>query len=282
MATSAATLVQRCRRFLGDWPEGDVSTASISSGGTTLTVADSSIYGIGHLIQMDTEGMIVRAKPSGTTLTVYRAARGTTGASHASGATVLVRPRFLDQDYLEALNAGINATFPWIYRPVVDESLVATTSTYEYTIPNLNSVPIPYISRLQFKESADLSFRDFGSWDIIRGSTPIIKLRRPLPNGTIRIYGFGPIPTLATLAASLDSLFPVYAEDALTMFACQYLTAGGEAARTREDTGARDQRENANRTGASINVSNALFGRFQRRLMDAGLPPMPKSIKTIL
>lgn len=260
-----------------DWPEADSLTASQASTTTSFTVADATIYSPGWLVQVDNEGMQVRSV-SGTTVTVLRAARGSTAASHASGATVLMRPRFLDVDVLDAMNAGISATFPWIYQPVIDESIATTDNTYEYTVPNLNGVPIPYISRLQFKVSGDFAFREFNTWTILRGTTPKIKFRLALPVGALRIHGFGPIPPLTSLTDTLSALYPSYAEDALTMFASQYLLMSGEAARVREDTGARDQRDNANRPGSSSAAANATYQRFQKRLQDSGMPPMPKHV----
>lgn len=278
MATSAATLIQRCRRFLNDWPENDALTASVTSNATQITVADTSFYQANTLLQIDTEGFGVISAASGTLLNVRRGVRGTTAASHNSGATILVKPRYLDQMYLDALNAGINATFPWLYQPVVDESLTTDSTTYEYTIPLLNGTPIPYISKLYFKESSDLAFREFRGWTVNMGSTPKIKLRRPLSTGTLRVYGFGPLPTLSSLTDTLSTLFPVNAEDALTMFAAQYLLGAGEASRVREDTGVRDTKENANTVGSSLNASNAIYNRFVQRIMASGMPPMPKHV----
>lgn len=282
MPTSAATLVQRTRRFLGDWPEDDATTASLATNAASISVADTSLYAPGWLIQVDTEAYQVKALTSPTALSVRPAVRGTTTATHASGATILVRPHFLDIEYLDGINGAIEAAFPWIYQPVVDESLTAVATTYEYTIPNVNSMPIPYISSVEFKESGDLTFRPFKSWDVRRGSTPVLKLRRSLPTGTIRINGFGPLPRLTDLTSSLDAQFPVVAEDALTFYAAQFLLASGEARRVREDTGARDDRENANRTGSSLAASNALLTRFQMRLRDCGLPPMPKHVISVI
>lgn len=281
MATSAATLIQRCRRFMGDWPENDALTASVASNGTTISVADSSTYAPGWLVQIESEALYVSALPSGTTLTVRRGVRGSTAATHATSTTVLVRPHFLDLEYLDALNAGINATFPWLYQPVIDESLVTAAGTYEYTVPNLNSTPIPMISQLEFKEQGDLSFRGFSNWYIRRGATPKIHLKSDLPTGTLRVYGFGPLPALASLSASLDAQFPTNAEDALVLYACQQLLASGEARRVREDTGARDDREQANRTGSSMAASNAIYSRFRQRLIDSGFPPMPRHATSV-
>lgn len=279
MATPAATLIQRTRRFLGDWPESDSTGASITSSGTSLQIPDSTVFAPYTWIQVDTEIMQVRARPDATHLTVFRAARGSTGVSHASGATILNSPRFFDTDYLDALNSGVNAAFPLIFAPKIDESITTTDATYEYNIPNgADGNPMRAIASLEYKEAADLAFRSFSAWDVRRGATtPFLKLRRPLPgNGTLRVIGFGPVPPMASLAANLDSSFPTQAEDYLTLYAAQYLTAAGEAWRVRQDTGPNDDREAANRPGSSISLSNQLFTRARQRLMDSALPPMPK------
>lgn len=282
MATTAVTLIQRTRRFLGDWPENDASTASISSNGTSLTVTDTTQYSPGWLIQVDTEAMYVSALASATALTVRRGVRGTTAASHVTASTVVVRPHFFDIEYLDALNSAINACFPMLYQPVVDETTVTAAGTYEYTIPNLNSVPIPYISKVFYKETGDLTYREFKSWEVERGSTPKIKMRRDVPTGLLRVYGFGPLPPLSATTDSLNTLFPVMAEDALVFFAAQYLLSSGEARRVREDTGARDDRESANRTGSSMAASREMLTRFYNRLQQCAMPPMPKNVKSVI
>lgn len=267
---------------MGDWPENDALTASVTSGSTTLSVADATIYAPNWIIQIDNETMQVRSA-SGTTVTVLRASRGSTAASHANGATILVRPHFTDMEYVDALNAGISATFPWLYYPIRDETISTTNSAYQYTVPNdASGSPIRFISRLQFLESGDLAYRDFKAWDILRGATPIIKLRRPLPIGTLRVYGFGPFPRLTGPTDNLNTNFPYNAEEALTYYACQYLLVSGEARRAREDTGARDDREQANRPGTSLQASNASLGRFQQTLLANAMPPMPKHTITAL
>lgn len=267
---------------MGDWPENDVSTASLASNATSLTVADSSIYTPNWLIQMGSEAMQVRSISNATTVVLLRGARGTTAASYANTSTVLINPRFLDVQYLDALNAGINACYPLLYQSVVDESISTTDSTYEYTIPNLNSVPILSLSKLQFKEAGDLAFREFRSWNLYRGTTPKIKLRRPLPIGVLRIIGFSPLPNLTSTADSLSALFPVYAEDALTLFAAQFLLASGEAQRVRMDTGIRDDRESANRVGGSMSASTSIYQRFLARVSQSAMPPMPRHSMSIL
>lgn len=284
MATTAATLVQRCRRFMGDWPTNDVTTASMTNSGGTVTVGDTSLYAPGWIIQIDVEAFYINNIGSGTVLNCNRAQRGTVAASHANASAIYVRPHFLDIEYLDALNSGINASFPLIYQEVTDESIVTTAGTYEYTIPTMSAlgVPIPFIWRLSEKVTGDLTFRQFSAWDLVRGGTPKIKLRRDLPPGLLRVQGFGPIEPLVDNSSTLNALFPVRAEDALTLYASQFLLASGEARRVREDTGARDDREQANRTGSSMSAAQSLLQRYQMRLMQAAMPPLPKNIKSVI
>jgi hypothetical protein len=283
MALSATTLIQRCRRFMGDWPDLDASTASISSNGTTLTVADTTKYAPNWTVQLDTEAFLITALAGGTTLTVRRAMQGTTAASHASGASVLIRPQFLDQEYLDSINAAILATFPYVYKPVVDETLTSVAGTYEFTIPNMPgtyegaSIPIPVLYKVAVKETADLVFRAKQDWEVVRGSTPKLKFRRDEPAGTIRLRGFGPFPPLA-FTDSLDTLFPIQATDALVEYACGRLLASGESRRVRNDAFPIDQREQANRTGSSTAAGNDLYRRFVLRLQNAAMPPLPRHV----
>src|SRR6266576_3853232 len=124
---------------MGDWPDLDVSTASIASNGTALSVAAtaSDRYAVNNLLQLGTEAVVVTSIASSTSLTIRRAMRGTTAASAASGASILLNPAFIDMEYLDSLNAAILASFPLIYRPVIDESLSSVAGTYEFTIPNM-------------------------------------------------------------------------------------------------------------------------------------------------
>ena len=70
-------------------PRSVVLTASFAdSTGTTGTVADSSLFDVGDVIQVDSEYMLVTTpQASTTTFTVTRGYAGTTAASHANSAT---------------------------------------------------------------------------------------------------------------------------------------------------------------------------------------------------
>jgi hypothetical protein len=279
MATAVSTLIQRSRRFVGDWPDQDVTTASISSSSATLTVADSSIYGTNWIIQVDQEAMRVKALPSATTLTVMRGIQGSTAASHATAATVLVRPAWTDQEYLDAVNAAIDATFPFYYQPVTDTSLTSDGATYEFAVPNMpnTSVPIPFLYKIEVKISGDPAWRQANRWDVRRSSSPIIKFRSMVAPGTIRVHGFGPFSQVG-FTDSLPALWPVWGDDVLLEYIANKLLMSGEARRVRQDVGAKDNRENANQAGSSSAAASQLYQRFLFRLQQQPMPPLPKHV----
>lgn len=276
-ATTVASVVQRTRRFIRDWPDQDVVSGSLTSSATSITVADATIYSPNWTIQMDTEAMIVRAAAS-TTLTVSRGAFGTTAATHAASTPVLINPGFTDLDILDALNGGIDACYPLIYKEVIDESLTTDGSaTYEYSIPST----VYSITEVGLKVTGDVKFRKFRAWDVMRGSSPKLRLRRSPPPGTLRVRGFAPFDHLS-LGGSLDALWPVRAEQCLVLYAGQYLGASGELGRVRFDRGLNDKREQANRVGSSMNAANGTYQRFLKALQDASMSPMPRSTVSVL
>lgn len=72
-------------------PMSDTLDGSITSNATTITVADASVFHVGHNILIDDEEMWVSARNTSTqVLTVTRDWSGTTGATHADAATVQV------------------------------------------------------------------------------------------------------------------------------------------------------------------------------------------------
>lgn len=287
MATAASSLIQRTRRFVGDWPDQDALTASLSSTTTSVTVADTTSYYVNQRFDVDYETMIVRAKPSSTSLTVLRAAFGSVNASHASSASVLKSPSFPAVSILDALADGIEAAFPLLYKEIVDESLDVVSGTYEYTVPNMpapsTTTPIPYLSELWIRETGDDHWRKLNEWRVHRGSTPKIQFRRDPPPGDLRVVGYGPFGRLTATSDTLDAQWPLQAEHLLVEFAGQWLLASGEAARVRADAGQlTDQREQANRVGSSLSVSNSMLRRFQISLGQAAMPPMPRHVIPVI
>lgn len=285
MSTAASTLIERTRRYVRDWPDQDTITASLSSSVTSAAVADGTRYAANWTIQIDDEAVVVSAAGSGTTVPIRRGRYGTTAATHTSGSAVLIRPAFTNLEILDALNAALDATFPLLYRPVASEWTGITSTDYEYAIPTMTtlSLPIPYLSKIEYQETADDAFREVRSWNVVRGDTPLVKFRRTLPGGgTLRFSGFGPFAQLTSTASTLDSFYPASAESLLVEYAAQHLLMSGEAGRVRQDTGARDDRESATRTGSSMNTANAIWQRWQRKLSMQAMPPLPPHVVSVI
>lgn len=285
MAT-VANLVQRTRRLIGDWPDRDSLSASISSSGTTATVADSSIYVENHALELEDEALIIRDIPAGgVTLTVARGRYGSTAVSHANSTTVLINPRFRSVDILDALNAGQQACWPYIYQPVTNTTLTTTASTYEYNVPSVGtgqSQAIPYIYRVDIQESGETKYRERKDWEIISAATRVLRFKRTQPAGaTLRLYGYASFADL-TLSGSTATAFPVQAENPLCAYAAAYLLQSAEAQRVRVDTGTIDNREQANRVGASASAAAQLMARFYREIQQIGMPPMTRHVRGII
>lgn len=285
-ATTVAELINKTRRFVRDYPDEDVLTASLSSSGSTMTVAAATDYADNWVVEIDYEAIVVTSTASsGTTVNIRRAARGSTATTHTSGSVILKRPHFLAIEIVDALNAGLEALYPYVYKPVVDESLSATTQTYEYNIPSMPSdsdAKIYHLSEVSIQETGDETFYGRKDWSVLRGSTPKLRFRHGTDStGTIRLYGYGPFPRLTT-SSSVDTLFPRQAEEALVLYAASELLASGEAGRVRVDRGATDSREQANTVGSSMRASQQLYTRFLQRRQDAAMAPLPRHVRSII
>jgi hypothetical protein len=91
-------------------------TADITSGATSVAVADGTKFAIGGTALIDAEQISITNIVSNT-LTVTRAANGTTGASHSSGALVYaLTSKRIDQNDVMYINSGaFTHIYPAIY-----------------------------------------------------------------------------------------------------------------------------------------------------------------------
>lgn len=282
MAVSVDDLVKQTRSLVRDWPDEDVTTASLSSNGTTLTIGDGTIYAKNWHIEIDQEVITLAANGSGTTATIRRGSLGTTATTHVTASPILIRPKFFTFEIINALNAAQQDSFPLLYKPVIDTSLTTTSNTFEYTIPNMpgtyngDTIPIQYISMVEMKQTGDTDYGQVREYRIRRGATPKIQFMWEPPSGaTVRIHGFGPFPDFLTVIGVVDTLYRKNALNALVVGAASHLSMSGELGRLGIDTLAMDDREQANRVGSSLSVSNSLYGRYRAMLNNASMPRMP-------
>lgn len=285
MPTTAATLIQRTRRYVRDWPAQDIITAAVSDTTVaTITVADATIYPANWTIQIDDEAMVVSTAGTGTTVPVRRGQFGSTAAIHNISSSVLVRPAFTNMDILDALNGALDACYPLLYRPVTSDWTGISSTAYEYEVPDMATLsrPIPYLSKIEYQISSTLPFAELRSWKVVRGDTPLVKFKAPLNGGgTLRFSGYGPFAQLTTSASTLDALFPAHAESLLVEYAAQQLLMSGEAGRVRQDVGPRDDREAANRAGSSSAAAGAVYQRWAQKLRSSAMPPMPPHVVAV-
>lgn|SRR5690242_1950011 len=278
------SLVNTTRRYLRDWPLFERLGASMASTDSTITVADATLYGNRWSIDVDLESMLV-TNATGTTLTVLRGIRGSTAASHAASADILVQPNFSGVEIIDAINRGIDAAYPLFYKTVLDTSITATDSTYEYTIPNMPgtydtgaTMQVPRMMKLEIKQTSDLTYRELRRWQIRSApdGSRLFKLRTAEPaGGTFRVTGIGPFPHLAAATDAMDESWPKDSQYLPALYAAADLMMSSEAGRDRGDWNAVDRREEANRPLTSLQTGQQLYNRWFRELNQSAMPPIP-------
>ena len=146
MAFSKATLFSRVRRILNDNPFTDQITAAVTTAGqTTLTVADSTKYAVGSVVEFQDDGdqCLVSAVPTATTLTVVRSHNGTTASTHTNGTAMVLDPVFQYIQIEQSIDAALRGLWPYVYK--VETATVTPVSGTRYynlsaTILELSSV----------------------------------------------------------------------------------------------------------------------------------------------
>ena len=278
------SLVNTTRRYLRDWPVLERLGSSMASTDSSITVADGTLYGNRWSIDVDLESMLITGSTA-TTITVLRGLRGSTAASHAASADILVQPNFSGIEIIDAINRGIDAAFPWFYKAVFDTSVTAADSTYEYTIPNMPgtydgaTAQVPIVTKLEIKQAGDVTYRELRRWQIRSApdGSRVFKLRTAEPaGGTFRVTGYGPFPHLSATTDTLDGSWPKDSQYLPALYAAADLMMSSEAGRDRGDWNAVDRREEANRPLTSLQTGQQLYNRWMRETMQSAMPPLPK------
>ncbi len=204
MTTTVVSLADRVRDFLDDY--GDVSTtlssAVTTTDGTSVTPADSDGIGEGYWISIDFETMYVSTVMSGPpyTLTVRRGQRGTTAATHLSGATVLVNPKYAGNRILHALNGALGK----MTKTVKDTStLTFVDDQYAYAVPST----IDVVRRVEVENSDETDeFYVMRNWEML--DSGYFRVFGDYENTrNIAVVGTSNFTAMAT-TGNLDSTYP--------------------------------------------------------------------------
>jgi hypothetical protein len=252
MAYTKATLVQKVRRILGDTPAADTITSGYTAAGLTLAVADATIYDKGDILEFKTDGdQFLVNSVSGTTITMLAAGlswNGSTNANHSSGATFFTRPTFSYLEIVEAIEAEMLDSWPYLWKAVTNTiTPIAGQRYYDAATSTVYGMDI--IDAIQ-KDTPGTGLHRYGTY---RGY-PIEHLRgvpAALATSTVAIYFPNGVQSLtntivvrvrATLTATLsgsdyaDITQPSVA-DAIAYMAAARLVENSEVPRvTQQDT----------------------------------------------
>lgn len=136
--STAAALVARVLRRIEDDPITDIETVGVNDTATDFTVADSTLYEVGHTLDFqddDTyEAVLVTAIPDATSLTVRRGHRGTTAATHAANAVFRQNPRHLSHIINEYVTEAVAALWPDLFT-VYSATYTTSSTDYWYALP---------------------------------------------------------------------------------------------------------------------------------------------------
>lgn len=121
--TTLADLRSCVRLKLGDEPAIDFTTGAVNASTVTIPVNDMSLWGKGTKLVWDDspERSLVTATAGSSgagDITVIRGTHGSSASSHASGALLLVEPRFTPSQIDDAINGCIAGLYPSVYAPM--------------------------------------------------------------------------------------------------------------------------------------------------------------------
>lgn len=282
--TTVADLLAKCRNdylMTGARDQRNLLNGALdaSQGNLTFTYELGSIA-VGARLACGLEDMYVWAvTPNSMTATVSRGEFGTTGAAHASGATVLVNPRWSDaqilramNDELSALSSPSNGLFAVGHK---DISYNAAVEGYDLAASVLSVIDVHYsaigpeldwptVPRSLWELQRMDATGEFASGNalIVRGYVD--------PGRTIRVKYKAPFTALATAADDVLSVsgLPVSAHDILALGAAVRLTAGTEIRRNQTEAQGDTRRSAEVPAGANLGANRGLMQQRQVRIAE--------------
>ena len=239
MSLSVQDLISKARRLINDYPQGDSLTANMTNSVTTATVADSTLYRNGMIISINEEAMLVKAAPTGTTVTVVRGWKGTTPTTHTSGDGILLDPLGTGADYLDGLNEGMRYLWPHFYQSVVDTSIVVENLVSDYALPTSFPSGASRIMRMMvlYPGAPQISWYGYREFEVVRGDDvsggDVVRFTNtpPFAGSQVKLIGIARPDADLVLGSNVPTTIPEYAFYCLPTYAAYYVLVSAEGKR---------------------------------------------------
>lgn len=139
MSYSKTTLIRRIRDKVGEQAWYDSVTSSPTTTGTALTVADTTKWAVGDVLEFQEDGdrCRVTALTNATTLAVsrgYLSDTPGTGTAHTGPQLVVKRPVFAYAKIVESISTVIDELWPHVYALVTADLTPSQTSGGWYSV----------------------------------------------------------------------------------------------------------------------------------------------------
>lgn len=282
MATAGALIEQSRRLLLAGTRErlNALSAAVTDTTGTSLSLA-RAVQGIqdGAVVGIDTELMYVTASPSTTTATVTRGYGGTTAATHASGAEVVVNPKWSRADIFDALNDELDSlsaeglfqmlTVEITYNSAVEGYDLTSVAQIEDVYALYARVPTSSKAWPRIKNNCWEGRRNQNTSDFASGFTIVLTGPSPAwPGQVIRVLYKAPFTRLTATTQDLltDGGLPATANDLLKYGVALRLAVPREGARNTFEAQGEPRRAAEVPAGAQVGVARNWDQIRQRRL----------------
>lgn len=117
MTVSQTTLIWRVKTLLGQPNDfqGTI-TASLTSGGTSVTVNDGTDWAIGDVVEWQDGDLAYVTNVVTNTLTISRGHLGATASAHNNGDVIYKNPAFYVKDIKDALDLTIKSLWPYVWK----------------------------------------------------------------------------------------------------------------------------------------------------------------------
>lgn len=285
--TTLADVIAECRNdylMTGTRDARNKLNGAIASTSTaTYTfLYDLTGLNVGSRISVDLEDHYVEAVSQGSkTATVSRGDFGTTAATHADAAKVLVNPRFSDAQILRAVNHELqslsspdNGLFQMksvdiTYNAAIDgydlTSVTDLISVYGVRYAALGSeIEYPWVSQGLWEHARNLDTAVFASGQAIFMRAPVD------PGRTMRVFYKAPFVALSALTDNVATVSKLHAEahDILALGAGIRLTAGREIHRNFDEAQGNTRRSGEVPPGANLGANRGLQQQYMKRVRE--------------